>query len=129
MTTTMPPQNDIAYVSFTSDVNRKTSEVLLGFIGNLMNQGTRKVYLLFSTPGGSVMHGVTLYNTLRALPIELTTHNTGTVNSIGNVVFLAGQTRYASPHSTFMFHGVGFDVQAQARFEEKILRERLVSCL
>ena len=74
-------------------------------------------------------HGVTLYNTLRALPIELTTHNVGSVNSIGNVVFLAGNPRYASANSTFMFHGVGFDVKTPTRFEEKIVRERLDAIL
>jgi hypothetical protein len=32
--------------------------------------------------------------------------------------------RYACPHSTFIFHGVGFDGVGM-RFEEKLLRERL----
>lgn len=47
------------------------------------------------------------------------------VNSIGNPIFLAGDTRYACPHSTFMFHGVGFNAPPNMRFEEKFLRERL----
>ena len=74
------------------------------------------------------MHGLTLYNVLRGLPFTLVTHNAGSVNSIGNAVFLAGSKRYASPHSTFMFHGVGFDTGNQ-RFEEKVLRERLEGIL
>ena len=73
------------------------------------------------------MHGMNLYNVLRSLPIELITHNVGNVDSIGNVVFLAGTKRYACPHSTFMFHGVGFDLPQHARLEEKFLRERLDS--
>ncbi len=73
------------------------------------------------------MHGMNLSNVIRAMPFNLTTHNVGNVDSIGNVIFLAGQKRYASPHSTFMFHGVGFDSQATERFEEKVLRERLDS--
>ena len=72
------------------------------------------------------MHGLTVYNMLRGMPFELTTHNIGSVNSIGNVIFLAGEKRYACKNSTFMFHGVGFDVQ-NMRLEEKILRERLDS--
>lgn len=71
------------------------------------------------------MHGMNLYNVLRAMPIKLTTHNVGNVDSIGNVVFLAGETRYACQHSTFMFHGVGFDVPQGGRLEEKFLREKL----
>lgn len=70
------------------------------------------------------MCGLNLYNVLRAMPFKLTTHNVGNVDSIGNAIFLAGARRLACPHSTFMFHGVGFDVKG-ARFEEKDLRERL----
>jgi ATP-dependent protease ClpP protease subunit len=32
-------------------------------------------------------------------------HNIGVINSIANVIFLAGAKRYASPHTTFLFHG------------------------
>ena len=71
------------------------------------------------------MHGMNLYNILRGLPLELITHNVGNVDSIGNAVFLAGEKRYAAQHSTFMFHGVGFDMPAQTRLEEKLCRERL----
>ena len=71
------------------------------------------------------MHGLNLYNVLRALPFQLTTHNVGNVDSIGNAVFLAGETRYACPHSTFMFHGVGFGVQQNSVLEEKFLIEKL----
>ena len=70
------------------------------------------------------MNGLNLYNVLRALPTKLITHNVGNVDSIGNAIFLAGVERYACPHSTFMFHGVGFDAPANSRFEEKNLRER-----
>ncbi len=75
------------------------------------------------------MHGMNLYNVMRALPIELTIHNVGNVDSIGNVVFLAGEHRYACAHSTFMFHGVGFDMDGKQRLEEKLLREPLETVL
>ncbi len=119
----------IIYVSFSAEIVPKTSEALLAVLADQVNQGVRTVYLMLSTPGGSVMHGLNLYNVLRALPIKLITHNVGNVDSIGNAIFLAGDERYACPHSTFMFHGVGFDGQAGLRLEEKMLRERLGSVL
>jgi ATP-dependent protease ClpP protease subunit len=61
---------------------------------------------------------------VRAMPISVTTYNVGTVNSIGNVVFLAGDRRYSARASNFMFHGVSLEVKS-ARFEEKAVRERL----
>jgi ATP-dependent Clp protease protease subunit len=66
---------------------------------------------------------------MRALPFKLITYNVGNVNSIGNVVFLAGEERYAVETSSFMFHGVGLNVPANMRLEEKFLRERLDSIL
>lgn len=114
-----------AFLSFTAEINPTTTEGLLRACTELVQQGFGVVNLLLTTPGGSVANGVALFNLLRSFPFKLITHNVGAVNSIGNVVFLAGEERYACPNSTFMFHGVGFDVTAGARFEEKILRERL----
>ena len=71
------------------------------------------------------MNGMNLYHVLRGMPFELITHNVGNVDSIGNVVFLAGKERYATPNATFMFHGVGFDIPPNKRLEEKDCRERL----
>lgn len=119
----------IVYVTFSAEVNANTTESLIAVMANCANQRVEDVYLMLSTPGGTVMHGLNLYNVLRAMPFKLTTHNVGNVDSIGNAVFLAGSTRYAAPHSTFMFHGVGFNTPPGARFEEKLLRERLDSIL
>jgi ATP-dependent Clp protease, protease subunit len=112
-------------VSFSAEIIAHTTESLIAVMANCANQKVAEVYLMLSTPGGSVMHGMNLYNVLRAMPFKLTTHNVGNVDSIGNAVFLAGATRYACAHSTFMFHGVGFDMSGQLRLEEKTLRERL----
>jgi len=71
------------------------------------------------------MNGMNLYSVLKGMPFELTTHNVGNVDSIGNALFLAGSKRYATTNATFMFHGVGFTASQSQRFEEKSLRERL----
>src|SRR5271165_2415692 len=124
-TPAISPVAKTAYISFSAEIVPHTTESLIALLGQQVNQGVQVVQLLLSTPGGSVMHGMNLYNVLRALPVTLITHNVGNVDSIGNAIFLAGAKRYACPHSTFMFHGVGFDVPQQMRIEEKFLRERL----
>lgn len=121
--------NERLYISFLADINTVTASALMGTIGQHMNKNPetfRELHLLLSTMGGQVAVGISLYNMLMGLPVKVITHNTGTVNSIGNVVFLAGAERYAAKISSFMFHGVGFDIQNQ-RFEEKLLVERLDS--
>lgn len=59
------------------------------------------------------------------MPIRLTTYNVGNVNSIGSVVHLAGERRHTCRGSSFMFHGVGFDIMQATRSEERNLLEHL----
>lgn len=117
------------YVSFSAEIKPLTTETLIAVLAEQANKGVEQVYLMLSTPGGLVMNGLNLYNVMRSFPFRLITHNVGNVDSIGNAIFLAGVERYACPHSTFMFHGVGLDIEAKARLEEKILREQLDSIL
>lgn len=120
-----PVVTDTVYISFSAEINPHTTESLLAILANLVNQQVPHIYIMLSTPGGSVMQGMNLYNVMRGLPCELTIHNVGNVDSIGSAVFLSGKHRYACAHSTFMFHGVGFNTQPGLRLEEKFLRERL----
>lgn len=114
------------YVTFLHAVQPPAARALINTLQGLVyGEGVTSVYLLMSTPGGAVDEGILLFNTLRALPIELTTHNIGNVDSIGNVVFLAGSKRLANPNATFMWHGVGFDVTNPQRFELKNVRDML----
>lgn len=115
MNAAKPPPERI-YVSFSAEINPNTTEALIALCANHANQGVKEIYLMMSTPGGTVMNGLNLYNVLRALPVKLITHNVGNVDSIGNAVFLAGEERYACFHSTFMFHGVGYDMPGAAPY-------------
>lgn len=127
ITPTVHQAPQTAYVSFSAEINVNTTETLIAAMAQLVNQKIRDVHLLLSTPGGNVMNGMNLYNVLRGLPIHLTTHNVGNVDSIGSAIFLAGEKRYASQHSTFMFHGVSFQGQGSFSFDQKTLLERIGS--
>lgn len=117
------------YISFSAEIAPKTTETLIAVLTDQVAKGTKEVYLLLSTPGGEVMSGMNVYNVMRAMPYKIITHNVGNVDSIGVAIYLAGAERYACPHTTFMFHGVGFDLGPGMRLEEKFLRERLDSIL
>ncbi|MHC2257151.1 ATP-dependent Clp protease protease subunit [Bradyrhizobium embrapense] len=121
----------ITYINVHAQINNMTVQNLMAACAAKLAQGTTEFYFLLSTPGGAVMSGLTLYNFLRAIPAKVTMHNTGNVDSIGNAIFLAAdkENRFACPHSTFMFHGVGADVAGGMRIEEKNGREMLDSIL
>lgn len=113
------------FISFSAGVDQNTSESLMSVFSQKFNEGIKDFYLLFSSPGGSVLNGITVFNFLKSLPINLTIHNIGIVDSIANVIFLAGKNRYAVKNSSFLFHGVGFDINQPTRFEEKNIKEKL----
>jgi ATP-dependent protease ClpP protease subunit len=119
--------NDITYLSFSGRINQASMDTLVGTCTDLANHGTETVYLMLSTPGGSVDSAIAAYNLLRGMPFRLITHNVGSVDSMGNVLFLAGEERYACSNSSFMFHGVGFNVSLKMRFDLRTLREKMDS--
>jgi ATP-dependent protease ClpP protease subunit len=99
----MPPT---VYLSYYDAINEEKTKRLMEACAQLLhNDRPEELYILFSSPGGSIDAGITLYNFLRALPVRLVMHNIGSINSIANVVFLAADRRLAVPHSSFLFHG------------------------
>lgn len=117
-----------AFVTFSAQIGPESADALFATVLKLVSPEIDAIHLLLSTPGGSVMNGITLYNLLCGLPTHLVTHNVGNVDSIGNAVFLAGAERFACPRSTFMFHGVG-QTTSNERLDERRLREGLESVL
>jgi ATP-dependent Clp protease, protease subunit len=111
------------FISFTGAVNQVTTPALIGTIEHQISTGRDHIHLMLSTSGGVVNHGIEVYNVLRARNVAITTYNMGTVESIGNVLFLAGTKRYAVPSSRFMFHGVSINIAQAAVLEAKNLKQ------
>ena len=111
-------------IKFFAPVIDVTINALMNAIDQKMKQGATEFILLISSPGGSVFHGLSAYNYLKGLPVTITTHNFGSVDSIGVVVFCGGSKRFSVPQARFLLHGVvaGFKNE---RLEEKQLEERL----
>ena len=63
-----PVLTDTVYISFSAEINPNTTESLIATIGNLVNQQVPHIYVLLSTPGGTVMNGMNLCNVLRSIP-------------------------------------------------------------
>jgi ATP-dependent Clp protease, protease subunit len=99
-----------AYVTFNADIQPPMVQPFLNLTNELIQQGHDELHVLMSSSGGRVMVGFSLYHTLRALPLSIVTYNIGNIDSIANVLFLAGDTRYGARHATFMFHGVNWGV-------------------
>ena len=112
-------------IKFFAPVIDGTINALMDAIDQKMKQGATEFIILISSPGGSVLHGLSAYNYLRGLPVSVTTHNFGSVDSIGVVLFCGGSKRLSVPQARFLLHGVSAGFQQNERLEEKQLEERL----
>jgi ATP-dependent protease ClpP protease subunit len=63
--------------------------------------------------GGDIIASFAGYNTLTNLPVRVTTHNAGAVDSSALMLFLAGEKRTASRMSHFFFHQIHWSFPAQ----------------
>jgi ATP-dependent Clp protease, protease subunit len=115
------------YIRFLAPVNADTVAKLLQTVDQGLKDGSKRLHILISSPGGSVFHGLSAYNFLKGLPVEIVTHNFGSVDSIGVVLFSAGSLRLCVPHARFLIHGVQSQFPQGAALEEPQLEERLKS--
>ena len=96
----------VFYVNYFDDISESKVRGLMALCSDILEKkNPATLYFAFSSKGGDVMAGVTLYNFLRGLPVQLVMHNIGLVGSIAVAVFLAADIRYACHYSRFILHG------------------------
>jgi len=123
----MATQQKSVVIRFIATVDAGSVNALMITIDKKMKDGVDKIVLLISSPGGTVFHGLSAYNFLKGIPVEVVTHNFGSVDSIGVVMYCAGSRRLSVPQARFLLHGVTVGFQQNERLEEKQLEERLKS--
>lgn len=87
-----------------------------------LQQQATEINIHISSQGGETAAGFAAYNLLKSLPVTLRTHNISNVESMANVMFLAGTERFANPISRFLIHpllwGFGSPAADHARLRE-----------
>ena len=118
-------QPSTCHIKFFANVDESSTKSLIGNVDQQLAAGVRRFVLLISSGGGTVFHGLSAYNYLKGIPAEVVTHNFGSVDSIGVVIFCAGARRFSVPHARFLLHGVSIQFPQGAALEEKQLEERM----
>ncbi len=117
-------EKEVVYINYFDGIDMERVRLLMGVCTQILGQLKPKtLYFLFASPGGQVDAGIALYNFLKAIPPKIVMHNMSSVDSIGTVVFLAGDERYASPNTTFLFHGVSTQFQKEAALNLSQIKE------
>ena len=99
-------QSRPVYINYRAGVREDQVNELMHLITALHSHGFEEAHLMISSPGGSVIRGLEVHNFLRSIPIKITTYNTGSVDSIANIIYLAGERRYVNRNANFLMHGV-----------------------
>jgi ATP-dependent Clp protease protease subunit len=98
------PQPQEVYAIFGDGINGESIKRISASCSFASQNNINHVHLLFQSTGGSVADGVCLYNIFKALPIDLTIYNCGSVLSIAAIAFLGASKRKTSARATFMIH-------------------------
>jgi ATP-dependent protease ClpP protease subunit len=114
-------------IKFYTPVNEASIGTLMRTVDQKLAAGATHFTVLISTSGGSVFHGLTAYNYLKGIPAEVTTHNIGSVDSIGVALYCAGRKRISVPQARFLMHPVSMNFREAASYEEPKLMELVKS--
>jgi ATP-dependent Clp protease protease subunit len=120
-------QTKTVYIKFFIGVDLNTVKKLTQIVQTKLNEGVSRFVLLISSPGGQVFAGISAYNFLKGIPAEIITHNFGSADSIATILYCAGARRYCVPNARFLLHGIGADINAGLRINEKWLDEQIKS--
>jgi ATP-dependent Clp protease protease subunit len=113
------------YIRYFGPIDDERVKKLMTTLEQKLKEGIEQFMILISSPGGQVSPGVSAYNFLKGIPAEVITHNFGSIDSMAVCLFCAGSKRLCVPHGRFLIHGIGFNVSAGSRFDEKSLGEHI----
>ena len=114
-------------VHFFRPINEATCNGMMQACLQAIKQGASELHLHMSSTGGATVYGFTMCNFLRSLPINVTAHNMGTVESMAVPVFLTASTRTADPNSRFAMHPLIWEVTAATEIPHVKMREWVAS--
>ncbi|KAJ1428273.1 Clp protease-domain-containing protein [Ochromonadaceae sp. CCMP2298] len=100
-----------------SEIDDELANQIIGVLLYLDNENPgQPIYLYINCPGGSVISGLAIYDTIQHIRSEVVTVNLGLAASMASFLLCAGSRgrRYALPHSRTMIHQPAGGAQGQA---------------
>lgn len=100
-----------------SEIDDEMANQIIGVLLYLDNENPNQpIYLYINCPGGSVISGLAIYDTIQHIRSEVVTVNLGLAASMASFLLCAGSRgrRYALPHSRVMIHQPMGGAQGQA---------------
>jgi ATP-dependent Clp protease, protease subunit len=108
-----PPPKKPVIIYFCAPMVHPATTKFRTTLCNAVNLQVPSITVFMSSGGGMVEEGISLYGFIRSLPVEITIHNIGNVDSIALAVYLAASKRLANPDATFLMHDFYFPQPVQ----------------
>jgi ATP-dependent protease ClpP protease subunit len=112
-------------IRFLAPVCATSVNALLAAVDQQLSAGAKQLTLLISSMGGDSSYGIAAYNFLKGIPLEIVTHNFGSVDSIGVVLFCAGTRRRSVPYARFTLHSGSVVFEQALQMDEPELDEQI----
>ena len=92
-------------IIFTEEVTPATADELISALWALeLEDGNATITLCLNSPGGEVISGLAVYDSIMALSCPVNTVCIGTAASMASILFLAGEERSMYKHTRIMIH-------------------------
>ncbi len=90
---------------FTEEVNAESSNRMIEYLLYLDTDAPgEEITICINSPGGEVISGLAVYDTIMGLKSPVRTVCIGTAASMGSILFLSGEKREMLPHTKIMIH-------------------------
>lgn len=76
--------------------------------------GKNDIQIIVNSPGGSVIDGMAIYDTIRRMSAPVTTIGIGMQASMGSILLASGDTRMMAPSAKLMIHQISSGTRGQA---------------
>jgi ATP-dependent protease ClpP protease subunit len=113
-----------AWIRFSVPVDAKSTLQLLKTIDDIRSNDCKKITLLIASSGGDVVSGISIYNYIKMLDIEIDTYNLGNVDSIAVTLYCVGKNRYCPHCAGFTVHDVTWDFSGSFGLKSEQVMER-----
>ena len=110
-------------VSLNGDVNELSAlEVIIQMLELDAKDNKEPIHLYINSPGGSIIHGLAIYDTINNIDAPVYTYCYGLAASMGAFLLCCGEKghRYALPNSRILIHQPLISGQARLATESKI---------
>lgn len=102
-------------IHINSTVDEVMMSIILRALIKMNDISDQPIELHLSSYGGDVYDGLAIYDAIRAVSCDVVIRATGKIMSAGLLIFLGGDYRVASEHTTFMAHSVSSGVEGKVK--------------